>query len=96
MKLSDPFFDKMTQLNVRIPLRTRARLDKYQDYMQRPEVDRPPHTIDWPQSLAAIVREALDEWLSEHTPKSKPPGRPVKEKIPRETPSRIALKAKEQ
>jgi len=66
MKLTDPIFDKAVQLNVRIPLRTRARLDRYMDYMSNQSVQRPHDTLDWPSSLAAIVREALDDWLLAH------------------------------
>lgn len=64
MKLSDPIFDQMVQLNVRIPLRTKARLEAHIEYLEDDSIPKPDETIDWPHSLAGIVREALDDYLA--------------------------------
>ena len=90
INLREPIFDQMVQLNVRIPMRVRVRLDQYQEYMNLPEDQRPPDTIDWPITLAGIVREALDEWLASH-PKNlrkggkgaRPPAAETKPKKPK-------------
>jgi len=66
MKLSDPLFDKPTQLNVRVPLRTRARLDEYLEYIQGEWPQKPVHTLDWPRGVSEVVREALEAWLADH------------------------------
>lgn len=94
LELSEPIFDQMVQLNVRIPMRTRVRLEQYQEYMELPESERPESTIDWPISLAAIVREALDEWLAEHPKERRRGGRKGEPKPPKVI-SRITRKEEE-
>lgn len=59
------------QLNVRIPLRLRAELDKYLDYMKSPEHRRPPETTYWPSSSTAVVAEALQQFLDNHAQKKR-------------------------
>ncbi len=54
------------QVNVRVPLGTRARLDDYLDYVSEPEHRRPEASAHWPTSLSGTVIAALDEFLEAH------------------------------
>ncbi len=64
----DPEFLKRAhvQLNTRIPLNLRVRLDQYQEYMKQPFLERRKETQDWPSSLAGIVVDALNTFLRDH------------------------------
>lgn len=54
------------QVNVRVPLRLRAMVDDYLDYMSQPDHRRPPTTASWPSSLSGTVIIALEEFLINH------------------------------
>lgn len=54
------------QVNVRIPLRLRIRMDEFLDYMSEPSSKRSVESEDWPDSLASLVRTAIDEFLLSH------------------------------
>ena len=54
------------QVNVRVPLGTRARLDDYLDYVSEPEHRRPEASAHWPMSLSGTVIVAIDEFLNTH------------------------------
>ena len=70
------------QVNVRVPLRTRARLDDYLDYVSEPEHRRPDNTANWPDSLSGTVIEALTEFLDSHPLEGKRgPTKPPKDYI---------------
>lgn len=73
------YLDELVQVNVRIPLRLRIRIDKVADYAKRPRKERPESTYNWPSTVQGVVQEALEEYLSSHIireksgPKQKPP-----------------------
>ena len=54
------------QVNVRVPLYVRARLDSYLDYVSEPLHRRPDNTAHWPTSLSGTVIVAIDEFLDSH------------------------------
>ncbi len=54
------------QVNVRVPLGTRARLDDYLDYVSEPEHRRPANTAYWPESLSGTVIAAIEDFLDRH------------------------------
>lgn len=73
------YLDELVQINVRIPLRLRIRIDKVAEYAKRPRKERPESTYNWPSTVQGVVQEALEEYLSSHIireksgPKEKPP-----------------------
>ena len=58
--------EELIQLNVRIPVKLKAELIKYVQYMEQPEGRRPTETEDWPDSLSAVARQALEHFLYTH------------------------------
>lgn len=54
------------QLNFRIPLRLRMRVDKYTEFMRLPISRRPPHTEEWPSTMTGLVTVAIEEFLANH------------------------------
>lgn len=68
------YLDQLVQLNVRIPLGLRMRLDRFLDYMELPEEDRSKASVDnnWPSSLQELVRQALEEFLATRNLKQRP------------------------
>ena len=58
--------DPSVQLNTRISIRLREQLDRYLQYMEKPLEERPPATEDWPDTVTAVVNEALGNYLAEH------------------------------
>lgn len=58
--------DPAIQFNTRISLRQRENLDKFLEYMQKPLRDRPEETEDWPDTITAVVDEALSTFFAEH------------------------------
>ena len=68
------------QFNTRITLRQRENLDKFLEYMQRPLRDRPEETADWPDSIVAIVDDALSTFFAEHPMRPRKGPRSVKPK----------------
>lgn len=73
------YLDELVQVNVRIPLRLRIRIDKVVEFSRRPRKERPESTYNWPSTVQGVVQEALEEYLSSHIvkeksgPKPKPP-----------------------
>lgn len=73
------YLDELVQINVRIPLRLRIRIDKVAEYAKRPRKERPESTYNWPSTVQGVVQEALEEYLARHIvkeksgPKPKPP-----------------------
>lgn len=73
------YLDELVQVNVRIPLRLRIRIDKVAEYAKRPQKERPESTYNWPSTVQGVVQEALEEYLASHIireksgPKTKPP-----------------------
>lgn len=67
-RLTNPeYLDRATvQVNVRVPLRLRQRIDEYLQYMDLPIEKRAPETDDWPTSLGGLVQEAIDNFLVTH------------------------------
>jgi hypothetical protein len=58
--------DIQIQFNTRITYRQRENLDKFLDYMQRPLRERPEETENWPDSIVAVVDDALSTFFAEH------------------------------
>lgn len=65
----DPM-EELIQMNVRIPVRLKSELMKYLEYMGQDEGRRPTETEDWPDTLSAVARQALEHFLYTH-PRSK-------------------------
>lgn len=52
------------QLNVRIPVRLRVRMEEFLQYQERPLADRIPESEDWPTSMQALVKAAVEDYLA--------------------------------
>lgn len=72
--------DLPIQMNVRITVRSRSRLEAYIKYMDRPSTDRPSNTEDWPTTIQGVIQDALDKFLATHPlrEKSGPEKKPVR------------------
>lgn len=67
------------QVNVRLPVRLRARMEEFLQYMERPPAERVPDSVPkwdkeaeaqiggWPTSNQALVQAAIEEYLA-HRP----------------------------
>lgn len=82
--LPDSVLDQQIQLNSRVTIRTKAKLDAYIQYMDRPETDRPSETHDWPHTIQGTLEQALIEFLAK---------RPLRDKSgPAKKPTRTVKK----
>lgn len=70
--IEEELLDFQVAISTRIPVRLKARLDRYRKYMELPQSKRPEETEDWPKSIVDIFEEALNQFLSTHPLKAKP------------------------
>lgn len=54
------------QVNVRVPLHLRLRIDEFLTFMEGDNPRRPNEADDWPKSLAGLVMESLEDFLDSH------------------------------
>lgn len=54
------------QMNLRIPVRLRERLDEFLQYMELDLRQRAPRTEDWPSTLTDLTVQALNDFLATH------------------------------
>lgn len=62
------YLDQLVQLNVRIPLQLRIRMDQFIDYNQQPDSERSQEAVDnnWPSTLQELTTQALQLFLATH------------------------------
>lgn len=70
--INDSLLDKQVYLNTRVSLRTRAKIDRYLQYMGRSANERPKETETWPSTVTSLVETAVLEWLARHPMKDRP------------------------
>jgi len=61
----------MVQVNVRLPVRLRDRMERYLQGMDMPSQKRAPETEDWPDTMQGLVAQAVDEFLLTHKPEGR-------------------------
>jgi hypothetical protein len=54
------------QVNVRLPIKLRARMEEFLQYVDQPSEHRVPDSDNWPTSIQGLVQSAIEDYLALH------------------------------
>ena len=69
------------QLNTRVSVELRVRMEKYLEYMDKPAAKRPESTEAWPSTIVDMIEDALTTFLADHPLQMKKGPRSPKRKV---------------